>query len=108
MSHRRALLLSTFVFAACSSSSTTSTPTPTPPAPADLAHAAPPPSGIDTAGMDKSVAPGDDFFAYANGTWLKTTEIPADRSSWGVGAELAELTTKRTADLITEQAKHQA
>jgi hypothetical protein len=33
-------------------------------------------AGIDVAWMDKSVAPGDDFFAYANGTWAKTTEIP--------------------------------
>ena len=40
-------------------------------------------SGIDLAAMDKSVKPGDDFFAYANGTWVKNTEIPADRSSIG-------------------------
>ena len=38
--------------------------------------------------MDRSVPPGDDFFAYANGTWIKTTEIPADRSSYGAGAML--------------------
>ena len=56
--------------------------------------------GVDLAGMDRSVTPGDDFFAYANGTWLKTTEIPADRSSWGTGGELAELTNKRVAELI--------
>ena len=35
--------------------------------------------GIDTGGMDRSVAPGDDFFGYANGTWMAKTEIPADR-----------------------------
>jgi predicted metalloendopeptidase len=40
-------------------------------------------SGIDLAAMDKSVKPGDDFFAYANGAWVKKTEIPADRSSVG-------------------------
>ena len=34
--------------------------------------------------MDKSVDPGDDFFAYANGGWMKSTEIPADRSSFGI------------------------
>ena len=39
--------------------------------------------GIDLAWMDKSVEPGDDFFSYANGTWVKNTEIPADRSSIG-------------------------
>jgi putative endopeptidase len=37
--------------------------------------------GVDYAAMDKSVKPGDDFFAYSVGTWLKTTEIAPDRSS---------------------------
>src|SRR4029079_14229080 len=37
--------------------------------------------GINLASMDKSVIPGDDFYHYANGTWLKNTQIPADRSS---------------------------
>lgn len=35
--------------------------------------------GVDLAGMDRSVKPGDDFFSYANGTWIKSTEIPVDR-----------------------------
>jgi predicted metalloendopeptidase len=39
--------------------------------------------GIDVKAMDKSVKPGDDFFHYANGGWIKNTEIPADRSSIG-------------------------
>ncbi|GAA4012334.1 M13 family metallopeptidase [Sphingomonas swuensis] len=39
--------------------------------------------GIDATALDKSVKPGDDFFAYANGNWVKRTEIPADRSSIG-------------------------
>jgi len=56
--------------------------------------------GLDFAGMDPSVAPGDDFFRYANGRWLATTEIPPDRSSWGVSGQLAELTLQRTAELI--------
>ena len=63
--------------------------------------AAPPAShGLDVAGIDRTVAPGDDFFAYANGAWLKANEIPPDRSSYGTAAQLAELTAKRTADLI--------
>jgi putative endopeptidase len=41
------------------------------------------PLGIDPAAMDKSVKPGDDFYAYANGAWMKNTEIPADRSNIG-------------------------
>lgn len=40
-------------------------------------------SGIDQAGMDLSVRPQDDFFAYANGQWLKDNDIPDDRTSWG-------------------------
>jgi len=64
--------------------------------------------GIDLAGIDKSVAPGDDFFAYANGAWVKSTPIPADRSSWGPGEMLTEMTGKRTADLIAEASRSQA
>jgi putative endopeptidase len=59
-------------------------------------------SGIDLAGMDRAVAPGDNFFAYANGTWLKTAAIPPDRSSYGPFDALEELTARRTADLIKE------
>jgi putative endopeptidase len=62
------------------------------------------PHGLDVAGMDRKVRPGDDFFAYANGKWVATTEIPADRSSWGVFAMLAEKADKRTADLIRDTA----
>ena len=40
-------------------------------------------AGINLAWMDKSVVPGDDFFSYANGTWVKDTPIPADRSNIG-------------------------
>ena len=62
--------------------------------------AARPPTGLDAAAIDRTVAPGDDFFRYANGKWLKTAAIPPDRSSWGVDEELTELTAKRNAELI--------
>ena len=62
-------------------------------------------AGIDIAGMDRAVKPGDDFFAYANGTWLEKTEIPADRSSYGAGSMLGEQTDRRVADLIQQAAK---
>jgi putative endopeptidase len=39
--------------------------------------------GINTAWMDKSVRPGDDFFTYADGGWVRDTQIPADRSRIG-------------------------
>jgi len=64
--------------------------------------------GLDLAGMDHSVAPGDDFFAYANGNWYKHTTIPADRSSDGTGAALTELTNKRTVELIQHAAASNA
>lgn len=64
--------------------------------------------GIDVSGMDRSVKPGDDFFDYANGTWLKNTEIPPDKSSYGAGAILNDQTDKRVADLIQQVAKGSA
>jgi putative endopeptidase len=63
---------------------------------------------VDLAGIDRSVAPGDDFFGYANGAWIKSTEIPADRSSWGVSGVVEELTSRRTADLIADTARTEA
>jgi putative endopeptidase len=41
------------------------------------------PWGFDLAGMDRSVKPGDDFFRYSGGMWMKNTPIPPDRSTWG-------------------------
>ena len=38
---------------------------------------------IDPANMDKSVKPGDNFYLYANGIWLKNNPIPASKTSWG-------------------------
>jgi putative endopeptidase len=64
--------------------------------------------GLDTAGMDRAVKPGDDFFAYANGTWVRNTEIPADRSTYGVSALLIEKTDRQVADLIRDQANVEA
>jgi len=64
----------------------------------------PPPSntGIDLAGMDTSVAPGDDFNAYTNGGWIKATPIPADKSSYGAGQVLVDKTRKQTLSLLEE------
>ena len=62
-------------------------------------------SGMDVAGMDRAVKPGNDFFAYANGSWVKKTPIPADRASYGTGAIVSELTEKRTVELIQNSAK---
>ena len=56
--------------------------------------------GLDLAGMDKSIDPGDDFFNYANGGWSKAVQIPADRPSYGAFDAIAEKVNARTADLI--------
>ena len=56
--------------------------------------------GLDLAGIDRSVAPGDDFFAHANGGWIKSTEIPPDKSSYGAGSIVFDRTNERTAELI--------
>lgn len=66
---------------------------------------APETHGIAVANMDRSVKPGDDFFEYANGDWIKRTEIPPDRARVNVFSELGDLSNKRTADLIQEIAK---
>ncbi|MES2758711.1 MAG: M13-type metalloendopeptidase [Pseudomonadota bacterium] len=57
---------------------------------AAFATAAPaaPTSGIEMQNVDPSVRAQDDFFGYVNGKWLKTTEIPADKSSYGAGAKV--------------------
>jgi putative endopeptidase len=60
----------------------------------------PAPRGIDVGGMDPSVAPGDEFFLHANGSWLKRTEIPADKPAWGAFNILAEESTVRTRALV--------
>ena len=64
--------------------------------------------GPDLAGMDSKVAPGDDFFAYANGTWIKNTEIPPDHSTYGNSTILADLTTQRVNDILKGAAAHAA
>ena len=65
-------------------------------------------AGLDTAGMNRSVKPGDDFFDYANGTWLKQTEIPADRSTYSAGVIVTDTTDRRVAELIQEAARADA
>ncbi len=58
------------------------------------------PWGFDIPGMDRKVAPGENFVSYATGTYLDTLEIPADRASWGSFNALAELSNARTQAII--------
>ena len=74
--------------------------------PADVP--AKPAHGIAVDHIDRSVQPGDDFYHYANGAWIKKTVIPPDRPGVGVFTALSDLTNKRTAALIEEAAKAKA
>lgn len=72
--------------------------------PAEAAPAAAKPMlgsfGFDASGMDRSIAAGDDFFGFANGTWVKNTEIPADRSRFGSFNVIAEKTLADTRAIL--------
>ncbi len=56
--------------------------------------------GFDTAGMNRSVQPGQDFYGYANGSWDKTTVIPADRATYGMFTALDDLSKTRTRSIL--------
>jgi len=68
-------------------------------APAVLADS-PLASGIQTADMNKAVRPQNDFFEYANGTWLRKVQIPPDRSRYGVDVMMAEQSLVQLRELI--------
>ncbi len=59
-------------------------------------------SGIDTSGFDKSVRPQDDFFDYVSGTWVKNTEIPADKARWGTFDALGDQSQSDVRTLVEE------
>jgi putative endopeptidase len=56
--------------------------------------------GFDSAGMDSSIRPGDDFYGFANGTWAKNTVIPADKSNYGAFTALQDLSQQRVRDIL--------
>ena len=60
--------------------------------------------GVDEAGMDKTVKPGDDFFSYVNGNWVKNTEIPADKSNYSAFNVLNETALANTRKIIEDGA----
>ncbi|MBS0455944.1 MAG: M13 family peptidase [Proteobacteria bacterium] len=67
--------------------------------------AAPLTSGIDTAGMDKSVRPQDNFYDYINGHWLATTQIPADKPSYGAFTVLYDKTQENLRTIVEQAQK---
>ena len=59
---------------------------------------------LDPANMDTTVKPGDNFFMYANGAWLKNNPIPASETRWGSFNELQENNYKALHELLDEAA----
>ena len=99
------------ILAGCTASSVTTTEVREPAATAAVAEASAEPAGsgpqigrfgFDETGMDRSVAPGDSFYGFANGTWAKNTAIPADRSNYGMFTLLDDLSRRRTREILDE------
>ena len=94
------------VLAGCATQTQPPAPILPPVAPAPVVEPAPAPKpqigafGLDTAGMDRAVAPGNDFYEYVNGTWAKNTQIPADKSNYGMFTVLQDLSQQRVRDLL--------
>ncbi len=62
-------------------------------------------SGILTQYMDTTVNPGDNFTAYVNGTWVRNTPIPDDKSSYGVGYIVYEESEENVKKIIEESSE---
>jgi predicted metalloendopeptidase len=73
--------------------------------PVDAVHAQSASEGkslpLETA-VDTTVKPGDDFFGYANGIWLRNTELPPGAQRWGARNDLEALTRRRTEALLND------
>lgn len=60
--------------------------------------------GYDQAGADTAMHPGNDFFRYANGTWIDKTEIPADKPAWSLRLAMTERTEQRLHEMMEADA----
>lgn len=59
-----------------------------------------PEKGLDFTTFDKSIRPQDDFYDFVNGSWMKTAQIPADKSTWGSFNKLAEDTDNNSMTIL--------
>jgi putative endopeptidase len=62
--------------------------------------------GFDAAGEDKAAKPGDDFFRFANGTWLDHTQIPADKPAVSLRLQMTDRTEAALHDMMEQAAAH--
>jgi putative endopeptidase len=98
-------VLAAAIATVCASGAWAATPAAQAPSGGAATKAANASTGIDLAGMDRSIKPGDDFDGYANEGWRKTAQIPADRAETGVFLQVFEKAEKRNADLIRDAGK---
>jgi putative endopeptidase len=61
--------------------------------------------GFDLAGADTKTKPGDDFFRYANGTWVDQTQIPPDKPAYSLRLAMTDLTEERLHDMMEAAGK---
>ncbi|HEX6703935.1 MAG TPA: M13 family metallopeptidase [Albitalea sp.] len=59
-------------------------------------------AGLDRAGFDTAVRPQDDLFQHANGQWIKSTPIPADKADYGIFIQLRDRSDERVRQLVEE------
>src|SRR6185369_16678614 len=62
-------------------------------------------SGVDRAGFDNSIKPGDDFFRYVNGTWIKHNPIPPEYGRWGSFFKLRDVNLLALREILDDLAK---
>lgn len=104
------LLLSCSVLTVSAAPEKKSTAQPKAPSPSPAASAKPANApqygtwGFDTEGADLKAKPGDDFFRYANGTWLDRVQIPADKPAYSLRLAMTDTTEQRLHDLIEQAA----
>lgn len=58
------------------------------------------PFGLDIAGMDQTIHPGDDFYRYMNGGWLRAAVIPPDQTGWSPANESFEVVRRQLRDIL--------
>ncbi|WP_454938573.1 M13 family metallopeptidase [Capnocytophaga gingivalis] len=58
--------------------------------------------GLELSAMDTSLRPGDDFYNYVNGSWMKTAKIPADKPAWGSFYMLMEKTDEQCLSILDD------